>query len=311
MSDHDDDALLVRVAQRYYEQGLTQAEIGDVEHLTRWKIGRLLEEARAVGIVRINIVHPQARRGPIEAEIQRRFGIRECVVVPSVDGNPLKAVGRAAADFLQRLGPDLRTLGVSWGNTIDAAAEALPRDWNHGVEIIQINGSVSRSITPTAAVNAVNAIATKGNGRVTLLPVPAIVEHAVTRSALEAEAFVAETLQRAADADALLFSLGVLDDESVLVRSGAVTEAELLRLRAANACGDVLGHFLDSASGIADADLEARVIGLGLDDLAGARCSIGVAGGHRKADIIRAALRRGILDVLVTDEDTARHVIED
>jgi deoxyribonucleoside regulator len=308
---HDVDALLVRVAQLYYEQGLTQAEIGAREHLTRWKIGRLLEEARAVGIVRITIVHPQARRGSLEAEIQRRFGMSECVVVPSIEGNPLESVGRAAADLLHRLGPDLRTLGVSWGNTIDAVAQALPRGWNRGVEVIQINGSVSRSITPTTAVNAVNAIATKGAGRVTLLPVPAIVEHAATRAALETEGFVAETLQRAARADALLFSLGVLDDESVLVRSGAVTEGELLRLRAANACGDVLGHFLDSASEIADDDLEARVIGLGLDDLAKARCSIGVAGGHRKADIIRAALRRGILDVLVTDEDTARHVLED
>lgn len=311
MADRDDDALLVRVAQLYYEQGLTQAQIGAREHLTRWKIGRLLEDARRVGIVRIAVIHPRARRAAVEAQIQRQFGVRECVVVPTAGSNTLEAVGHAAADLLQRLGPGLRTLGVSWGNTIDAVAEALPRGWNDGIEVIQINGSVSRSITPTTAVNAVNAIATKGSGRVTLLPVPAIVEHATTRSALETEGFVAETLQRAARADALIFSLGVLDKGSVLVRSGAVTDAELLRLRAANACGDVLGHFLDSASGLADPDLEERVIGLSLDDLAAAKCSIGVAGGHRKADIIRAALRRGILDVLVTDEDTARHVLED
>lgn len=50
-----------------------------------------------------------------------------------------------------------------------------------------------------------------------------------------------DALQRAACADVLLFSLGVLDDESVLVRSGGVTDVELQRLRAANACGDVLG----------------------------------------------------------------------
>jgi len=311
VADRSEDALLVRVAQLYYEDGLTQAEVGAREHLTRWKIGRLLEEARMVGIVQIAIVHPQLRRGPLEAEIQRRYGIHECIVVPSIDANPLGAVGRATADLLQRLSPRLRTLGVSWGNTIDAVAQALPQAWSESIEVIQINGSVSRSIMPIAAVNAVSAIATKGGGRATLLPVPAIVEHAATRFALDAERFVAEALHRAARADALLFSLGVLDDESVLVRSGAVTDAELLRLRAANACGDVLGHFLDSSSEIADEDLEARVMGLGLDDLAASPCSIGVAGGHRKADIIRSALGRGILDVLVTDEDTARHVLED
>lgn len=311
MVDRRNDALLVRVAQLYYEEGLTQAEIAAREHLTRWKIGRLLEEARDVGIVRIAIVHPQARRGQVEAEIRRQYGIRECLVIPSAGKNPLEAVGRAAADLLQRLGPDVRTLGISWGNTIDSVAEALPPGWNAGIEVIQINGSASRSITPTTAVNAANAIAAKGAGRVTLLPVPAIVEHAATRSALETEGFVADALQRAARADVLLFSLGVLDDESVLVQSGAVTDVELQRLRAANACGDVLGHFLDTASQIADEDLETRVMGLSLDDLATAPCSIGVAGGHKKADIIRAALRRGVLDVLVTDEDTARHVLEE
>lgn len=308
-----DDALLLRVAQLYYERGLTQAEIGAREHLTRWKVGRMLEDARRVGIVRISVVHPQARRRPIEEEMRQRYGIRECVVIPSVDpdGDMLDAVATAASDLLQRLSGRIRTLGVSWGNTVDRISEVLPSGWNTGVEVIQINGSVSRSITPTTAVNAVSGIATKGAGRVTLLPVPAIVEHAQTRLALESEGFVAETLQRAASADALLFSLGDLDDQSVLVQSGAVTTEELNRLRAVNACGDVLAHFLDTRSEIADQDLEGRVIGLSLDDLASSPCSIGVATSHRKVDIIRAALDRGILSVLVTDEDTARHVLEE
>ena len=54
--------LLLEVAQRYWEQGRTQEDIGRELHLTRWKVGRLLEEARAEGIVQISVVHPRARR---------------------------------------------------------------------------------------------------------------------------------------------------------------------------------------------------------------------------------------------------------
>ena len=37
---------------------------------------------------------------------------------------------------------------------------------------------------------------------------------------------------------------------------------------------------------------------------------IGVAGGARKAEAILAALRGGYLDVLITDEDTAKLLLE-
>ncbi len=52
---HDRDHLLLRVCQLHYEQQLTQQEVGDRLHLTRWQVGRLLKAAQAKGIVRIEI----------------------------------------------------------------------------------------------------------------------------------------------------------------------------------------------------------------------------------------------------------------
>ncbi|MFL6026518.1 MAG: hypothetical protein ACJ72K_06260, partial [Friedmanniella sp.] len=79
----DRNALLLSVAQRYWEQGCTQEEIGAELHLTRWKVGRLLEEARNVGIVQIRVVHPQARRTDLEVALRARFGLQDAVVVPT------------------------------------------------------------------------------------------------------------------------------------------------------------------------------------------------------------------------------------
>jgi len=310
-SPEDRTRLLLEVAQRYWEQGRTQEDIGHELHLTRWKVGRLLEEARAEGIVQITVVHPRARRRDLETELRARFGLQDCVVVPAPGGSDAGSthVALAAADLLRSRGRTLRTLGVSWGNTLQEVAAVLPAGWTTGLEVVQVNGNVSRSVRPTTAADVALSIARSGQGRATLLPLPAIVEHASTRSALYAESSVQDTLARARAADALLFSLGALGPASVLVQSGAVTPAELERLGAAGACGDVLGHYLTVDGEIADADLEARTVGLTLDDLRGANSTIAVAAGPAKAAVLAAALSSGLCSVLVTDEDAARQAL--
>lgn len=307
----DHQALLLQVAQRYWEQDRTQEDIGHELALTRWKVGRLLEEARAVGIVQIRIVHPQARRTDLEVALRARFALREAVVVPTPDAGEVTSteVARAAADFLRSRGRGLRTLGVSWGNTLQEVAAVLPAGWTQGLEVIQVNGSIGRSVRPTTAANVALSIAHSGHGRATLLPLPAIVQHASTRAALYSETAVQDTLTRARAADALLFSLGALSPRSVLVQSGAVTPDELARLRAAGACGDVLGHYLTPEGRLADDDLESRTVGLTLDDLRAAGQAVAVASGPAKAKVISAALTSGLCSVLVTDEDSARRAL--
>ena len=304
----DRTALLLTVAQRYWEQGRTQEDIGHELHLTRWKVGRLLDEARTAGIVQIRVVHPQARRTDLEVALRARFGLQDAVVVPTPEPAEAGAthVARAAAGYLRSQGAALATLGVSWGGTLQEIAAVLPPGWTSGLEVVQVNGSVSRTVRPTTAANVAMSIAHTGEGRATLLPVPAIVEHASTRDALYSERFVQDALARARTADVVLFSLGALSEQSVLVQSGAVTLDELARLRAAGACGDVLGHFVKPDGSVADPDIERRTVGLGLDDLRHAARTVAVAAGPAKADIIAAALTSGLCSVLVTDEAAAR-----
>lgn len=310
--DGSRDALLLEVAQLYYEQNRTQDDIGRHLHLTRWKVGRLLDEARKCGIVRIQIVHPQARQSSVERELEQRFGLTESIVVRThADGlDQRMQVAKAAADFLQAKGTQVRTLGVSWGNTMQDIAAALPAGWSDGVEVIQINGSISRSIKPTTAANVATSIAHSGHGHATLLPVPAIVEQVSTKEALDSEPFMREVLDKGRAADVLLFSLGALDSKSVLVQSGAVSSNELVRLQVAGACGDVLAHYITPDGTLADPDLESRTMGLSLDDLRAASCSVAVASGHRKVDVVTGALKNGLCSVLITDEETARTVLE-
>ena len=133
--------LSVRAAELYYEENKTQDEIGVLLGLTRWKVGRLLIHARELGIVRIEIVHPRARKLSMERELCERFSLMDAVVVPSAaDGSSVAdRVAEAAADYLRALRPPPATLGVSWGRTLDSIAEHLPEGWARGGTHLQLS----------------------------------------------------------------------------------------------------------------------------------------------------------------------------
>ena len=60
--------LLLKVAQLYYEQGLTQNEIAKKLFISRSNISRLLTQAREAGIVEIKVHYPFERKRRIEVE---------------------------------------------------------------------------------------------------------------------------------------------------------------------------------------------------------------------------------------------------
>jgi deoxyribonucleoside regulator len=308
----DPELLAVRVAELYYDENKTQDEIGGLLKITRWKVGRLLAQAREQGIVRIEIVHPRARRLTVERELRDRFGLADAVVIPaSEDGSDLRTrVAQAAADYLTALRPVPRTLGISWGRTLYEIAERLEFDWATGVTVVQINGGVSLNRRAGTAATTAVTIAQKAHGTATLLPSPAILEVVETKVAIESDRTVAGVLELAKTASAYLYSAGVADESSVLVESGYLTPADVANLVRKGAVGDVVGRYIDANGNIVDPGLDERTVGLGLDQLRGAKTAIFAVAGKSKHDVARAVVTNGLCSVVVTDEATAHALLE-
>ena len=309
-----DELLSIRAAELYYEDDKTQDEIGSILRLTRWKVGRLLAQAKADGFIRIEIVHPRARRLPIERRLRETCGLSDAIVVSTAgvdDHDELQArVAQAAADYLSTLRPAPRTLGICWGRTLHEISVHLEDGWAPGVDVVQINGGVSLTRRAgTAATTAVTS-AQKGRGQAALLPSPAILERMETKQAIEADRAVAAVLWLASTANAYLFSAGPADETSVLVDSGYLTAADVAGLVRRGAVGDVLGRYIDAAGGIVDPELDERTVGLPLENLRAATHSIAVISGPTKHAVAAAVVGSGLCTVLVTDEDTATSLIE-
>jgi len=305
------DLLAVRVAELYYDNDKTQDEIGALLGITRWKVGRLLAHARQSGIVRIEIVHPRARRLGLERRLCDQFGLTNAIVVPAATDDDLTAtVSRAAADYLTALRPVPRSLGISWGRTLQDVVGALAPGWATGVTVTQINGGVTLNRRAGTAATTAVTMADKGAGHAVLLPSPAILERADTKRAIEADRTVAEVLRLARQSSAYLYSAGVADDSSVLVESGYLTADDVAELARKGAVGDVVGRFIDANGNVVDPALDERTLGLGHDILRSADTAIFVVAGSAKHDIARAVVTSGLCTVLITDEDTALDLLE-
>ena len=136
LSSEGREALMVQAAKAYYDLDRTMADIAKALGLTRWQVARLLKDAREQGVVRIEIVPRAQRRPELESRLQRAYGLREAIVVPSSgeeDGLLVDSVAQAAGQFLAALTPRPALVGVSWGRTMAAVAHWLPGRWNDGV----------------------------------------------------------------------------------------------------------------------------------------------------------------------------------
>ena len=312
-SDEQRERLMVQAAKLYYELESSQSQIASTLGLTRWQVGRLLSEARESGIVRIEIAPRGLRCTDMEIRLQKRFDLLDAIVVPADSGEgsgvTAERVAQAAADYIAGMQPKPDLLGLSWGRSMSSVARLLPRRWSPGLHVVLVNGATNLHSSAVRNSAVAEAFAHSAGGSATLLPVPAILGHPATRDALESDPIIANVLELARRARVVCFGMGDVSHDSVLLRSGYLTAADIDELRALGAVGDLLGRFVDAHGRIVDERLDARTVGMRLDELSRKDCALGVAAGEEKSGIALAALRAGYVSVLITDDIVAAHAL--
>ena len=84
----DAEELLLRVAWFYYKDELTQEEIARRLSVSRASVGRMLDRARKVGLVTINLNADHLNAFEVSSQLRRTFGLSEALVVPDHQAEP-------------------------------------------------------------------------------------------------------------------------------------------------------------------------------------------------------------------------------
>ena len=104
-SDIQDHRLLYKVAKAYYEDNLTQQQIGERFGLSRVKISRMISRAKQSRIVQISITPPLSSNVDLERNIESKYDLKEAVIItPSSyeTDTVVSELGIACAQYLLR-----------------------------------------------------------------------------------------------------------------------------------------------------------------------------------------------------------------
>jgi lsr operon transcriptional repressor len=305
------DDLLVRIAWLYYMEELTQKEIARRFNMSRVKVTRLLKKARDQGLVEIRIAKVRTSHLPLEASLRAEFGLADAMLIPTpVSPDSLRpALGQAAAAYLNRFLQPGMLVGLGMGRTLAEIPNYMQAHKNGICHFIEMVGGIGRGLS-FDSYKVSSLLADRCGGEVDHLYTPVIVETAAARQALLSDPQIRSVLDRATTSHFALVGVGTVDLDSFLFQAGYTDQAGIAALQQGGAVGDVLGHFFDISGQPVPSPIDDRFVGLSLEELKRVPTTICVAGGLPKVGSILGALRGGYLDVLITDEETARAILQ-
>ncbi|SFT28076.1 deoxyribonucleoside regulator [Paenibacillus sp. BC26] len=303
---------MLDAVRMYYQLDYSQQEIAKQLGVSRPTVSRFIQQAKEEGYVIISIVDPLENNDLLACQIERKFGLKKVIIVnvPHYEDAVVKKyLGPAAAKYVDKIIKDGDIVATTWGTTLYEVALNLQDKHVKDVKVVQLNGGVSHSETNTYAYEIVNLFGKALHTVPYFIPLPAIVDHPVVKKTIETDRHIQNILELGKKANIAIVTVGAPTEDSVLIKANYFNENEL-RMIFEKGAGDICSRYFNLDGVICSQELNQRTIGIDLEDLKKKEKSILVAGGIRKVDGIYGALRGRYTNVLITDQFTAKYLLE-
>jgi DNA-binding transcriptional regulator LsrR (DeoR family) len=293
------------ITRRYYVDGASKLDIAREFGLSRFKVARVLEDARRSGLVRFDIVLPKEIDPDLSDSLRARYSLRQAIVVETSGDLLRRDLGAVAADYLAEVVEEGDVLGLASSRTLNEMTLALT-----GVAcsvVVQLTGALSSVHVEENSIELVRRVASIAGGTAFPIYAPMLVSDPAAAAALRQQPEVAEAIARHSDITTAVVAVGSWEPLDSLI-GNAIPAAEREALRDRGVRAEVCGRLID-ATGRPVTDLDDRVIAITESQLRSIPEVVAVAGGRHKADAIRAVLQGGLATSLVTDAEVARALL--
>ncbi|GAB3618588.1 sugar-binding domain-containing protein [Okibacterium endophyticum] len=298
---------VLAAARLFYLEDRSKIEIADSLGVSRFKVARMLELAKSLGLITITLNDEGIIDEALSAELADHLGLREAVVV-EVHGDDDAArheVGRAAAELLSTTLTDGEVLGMSWGRTLSAMTESLPN--LPAMSIVQLTGAAGANIYQSP-VELVRKVAQNSGGSAHPIFAPLVVGDPEIAAALRSQSDIAKALAMFSEITTAVMSIGAWSPpESQLYESVHPEHRDALVARGVVA---EIASTLVAADGSEIApDFAERCISVTSEQLRRIPRVIAVAAGARKALAVASVARAGLISGIVTDRALAEQIL--
>jgi DNA-binding transcriptional regulator LsrR (DeoR family) len=305
-----DDAA--RAGWLYFVAGNTQDEIARKLRVSRPTAQRLVSLALSERLITFRLDHPIAACMELAAVLSARFDLGFCEVMPADPASESTTLGVAesAAAFLeQRLrDPEPIVVAIGTGRTLRAAVECVPRMKCHQHRLVSLVGHISMQGS-ASFFDVLARLSDLTEAPHFPMPLPVVVPTQDQRDQLMQLEPVTRVVELGQTADVTLVGIGRMDESAPLYLDGFISSAELADMRRLGAVGEVTGWAFDAAGRIIETGTNERLTSVPRT-VPPPRLVVGVAQGTGKVLPIHAALRGRIINGLITNETTARSLLD-
>ena len=220
-----------------------------------------------------------------------------------------RTIAVAAGEALSSRIREGLSVGVGWGRTLRLSVKSVAARPVAGLCVVSLLGGLTRG----SALNVyeiASRLADLFSAECYYVAAPIFTDTEATRDLLVRQPILEDAFAHARKVDIAFVSVGALNLAATNFRLGLVNGDDLATLTAAGAVGDVCAHWIDADGHAVDHPLNRRVIAVSPEDLREIETVIVASGGMDKVPALRATLRLGVVDVLVTDEKAAAGILE-
>jgi DNA-binding transcriptional regulator LsrR (DeoR family) len=260
------DQIVHKAAWLYYTHGLRQDEVAQRLNISRASVALYLRRAREAGIVNISTSTQLFREDRLARAVEDAFGLETVWLVGNegLVSDPAAEIPVLAANvFVEMVGNGDR-VGVAWGRTVYAIADAMSSADRQGVTIVELCGNLGSpySYRPDQCTME---IARRLNARGLNFYAPLVLSTVELAQGLRAEPVIREQLDDASSCALALFSVGTLDEDSHVIKCGALGLEELSQLKKLGAAGVIAGQIIAADGSLLDCDYNRRIISADFD----------------------------------------------
>ncbi|QOZ32147.1 sugar-binding transcriptional regulator [Bradyrhizobium sp. CCBAU 53421] len=305
-----DDAA--RAGWLYFIAGHTQDEIAKMLQVSRASAQRLVSLCLAERLITFRLEHPIAACMELASRLKARFDLVHCDVVPTDPAAPLSNAGIAerSANLLEMTlrseTPVIVALGT--GRAVRAAVERVSPIERPDHQIVSLVGNISADGS-ASFYDTVGRLADRTGARHYPMPLPFLMSSEDERNRMVRIDPIARVRAVAAKADLRLIGIGQMDQKAQVHIDGFVTREELLEMMRLGAVGEVTGWAYDAKGKLIKGGTNKRLTSIP-PQIPAVSTTIAAAVGAAKVPSIKAALAGRVINGLITDEATARAVLD-
>lgn len=302
-----------RICYLYYEKGHTQQQIASELGINRFRVAKILRQARSDRTVTVSInfggFFPE-----MESALKILYRGTQFILCDPLDGSfeeSRHSIATTAADYLNVALERTEKIAIGCGHTLRETADLMSAQLPDAQFIPLIGGQEGLGLD-VHANSIAELLARRTGGTARRVFAPAVANSLHERDMLTGTPSISSTLEAAAAATTCLFSIEnpTLAD-STLSLAGYHNEDDIAVLREEGALCDVLSiAFLNAAGESCGRSVSGRTVSITEEQFRAIPRKICLAGGRTKREAVTIALGLNLIDVLVTDAETAMYLLE-